>query len=101
METVGEFRSKPTCSARPVVAQRVDGASKPKPLLDGRSEFPDGIWARLFVQQAIANVAVSDRAASRYLYTAESASPSASAGGHVLRPYPFHPTFRLFHLRPT
>jgi hypothetical protein len=59
-----------TCSTRPVVDHWADGASKSKPLLDGRFEFRNGIWARLLLQQAIANVTGSDRAASCYLYLA-------------------------------
>jgi len=46
-----------TCSARPVVGQWADGAGEPKLLLDGRFEFPDGVWVRRLPQKATANVA--------------------------------------------
>jgi hypothetical protein len=51
-------RTKPkTCSARSVVDDWANGASKPKPLIDGLCVFRDGIWTRLLLQQAMANVA--------------------------------------------
>jgi hypothetical protein len=48
--------SRRTCSARSVVDHWANGASKPEPLLDGRVEFRDGIWARLLSQLAMASV---------------------------------------------
>jgi hypothetical protein len=38
-------RSDRTCSVRPVVVQWADDARRPKLLLAGRFEFPDGVWA--------------------------------------------------------
>jgi hypothetical protein len=45
-----------TCTARSVVDLWSNGPSKPKPLLDGRFEFGDGIWGRLLLQHAMASV---------------------------------------------